>query len=122
MATKLERSIGLARLALFWEALWEAAFPALFTVAIFAIAVFSGFLAALPDLVRFAALGIFALAFLWTSRPILALRLPRRAEALRRVELASNLTHRPASAVTDRLAAEFSETQSRPIWEEHILR
>jgi uncharacterized protein (TIGR02302 family) len=122
MAAKLDRTIRLARLALFWEALWAASFPALLTIAAFIIAVFSGLLAAFPDIARFTALGIFALVFLWTLKPILALRLPTRQEALRRVELASDLPHRPASAVTDRLATEFSETQSRSIWEEHILR
>jgi uncharacterized protein (TIGR02302 family) len=122
MASKLERTIGLARLALLWEALWAAAFPLLLTLAVFAIAVLSGVLAAFPDSIRFAALGGFALAFLWTLRPILALKVPSRNEALRRVELVSSLSHRPVSAVTDRIADEFSEPDSRSIWDEHILR
>ena len=74
MAQKLERTIKLARLALLWEAMWAAAFPALLTLAAFVIAVFSGLLAALPDIARFTALGLFALIFLWSLRPVLSLR------------------------------------------------
>src|SRR5947209_6813524 len=122
MAVKLERIIRLARLALIWEAVWSVVFPALLIFAILVIAVFSGLLAALPDLARFTALGLFALAFLWSLRPIVSLRIPSRSEALRRVELASQLDHRPVSAITDRLAPEFGAAQSRSIWEEHILR
>jgi uncharacterized protein (TIGR02302 family) len=122
MAVKLERTIRLARLALIWEAAWSAVFPALLVLAVLAIAVFSGLLAALPDLARFTALGFFALALLWSLRPIISLRLPSRTAALRRVELASQLDHRPISAITDRLAAEFGAAQSRSIWDEHILR
>ena len=61
MAAKLERTIRLARLALMWEAIWAAAFPALLTIAVFLLAVLSGLLAAFPDMVRFTALGLFAL-------------------------------------------------------------
>jgi hypothetical protein len=122
MAVKLERTIRLARLALIWEAVWSAVFPALLVFAVLVVAVFSGLLAALPDLARFTALGLFALAFLWSLRPIVFLRIPSRTEALRRVELASQLDHRPVSAITDRLAPEFGAAQSRSIWEEHILR
>jgi uncharacterized protein (TIGR02302 family) len=122
MSAKLDRTIRLARWAIIWERLWGAAFPALFVIALFAIAAFSGLIAILPDMARLAALGVFAIAFLAALRPLLRLRAPSRSESLRRVELASALDHRPVAAVTDRLAPEFADSGSRSVWDEHLIR
>lgn len=120
MSPKLKRTVLRARLALFWERLWAAAYPLLMVLAVFAIAILTGFLGLLPDLARYAALGLFLLAFLWALRPLLTLVFPERAEGLRRIEQASALDHRPVSASED-TPANPSPTASA-IWEAHVAR
>lgn len=120
MSPKLQRTVWRARLALFWERLWAASFPLGMLAALFAVVVLTGLLALLPDYVRYAALAAFALAFLWMLRPIFRLVFPARAEALRRVEGASALDHRPISASEDKPANPGSAASA--IWEVHVAR
>ncbi len=120
MSPKLQRTVWRARLALFWERLWAAAFPLVMLAALFTIAVLTGLLALLPDYVRYAVLAAFVLAFLWALRPLFRLVLPERAEALRRVEQASALDHRPISASEDKPANPSGAAST--IWEAHVTR
>ena len=120
MTPKLERTVLRARLALFWERLWAAAYPLLMVLAVFTMAVLTGILAALPDLIRYAALAALALALLWSLRPLLALAFPWRSEGLRRIEQASFLDHRPVSAVEDKPANPSPESST--IWQAHVAR
>jgi uncharacterized protein (TIGR02302 family) len=120
MSPKLTRTVWRARLALNWERLWAAAYPLVMVLALFAMAVLTGLLGVLPDLARYAALALFALAFIWALRPLFRLALPARGEALRRIETASALDHRPVSASEDRPAN--PSALSSAIWEEHVAR
>jgi uncharacterized protein (TIGR02302 family) len=120
MNPKLQRTVWRARLALFWERLWAASYPVVMVLALFAITVLTGLLGHLPDLARYAALAAFALAFLWALRPLLVLAIPARSEALRRVEICSQLDHRPVSASEDKPAN--PSPASSAIWEEHVAR
>jgi uncharacterized protein (TIGR02302 family) len=120
MNRKLQRTVWRARMALYWERLWAAAYPVVMVLALFTMAVLTGLLTLLPDLARYAALIAFALAFLWTLRPLLRLAFPARGEALRRIETSSALDHRPVSASEDK-AANPSPLASA-IWEEHVAR
>lgn len=120
MSSKLQRTVWRARLALLWERLWAASYPLLLVGALFVIAVLTGFLGLLPDYIRYAALAAFALALLWTLRPLFRLVLPERAEALRRVERASALDHRPISATEDKPANPSAAASA--IWEAHVAR
>ncbi|MGE0006379.1 MAG: TIGR02302 family protein [Parvibaculaceae bacterium] len=120
MSAKLRRTVWRARLALYWERLWSAAYLLVMVLALFAMAVLTGLLAHLPDLARYAALAVFAIAFLASLRPLFRLAFPARSEALRRVETASALDHRPASASEDRPANPSPAASA--IWEEHVAR
>ncbi|HTN99024.1 MAG TPA: DUF4175 family protein, partial [Nordella sp.] len=120
MSPKLQRTVWRARLALFWERLWAASYPLVMVGALFIVAVLTGFLALLPDYIRYAALAAFALAFLWTLRPLFRLVFPERTEALRRIEQASALDHRPISAAEDKPANPGAASSA--IWEVHVAR
>src|SRR6476469_4186005 len=120
MSPKLQRTVWRARLALYWERLWAAAYPLVMVLALFILAVLTGLLTLLPDLARYAALGAFVLAFLWTLRPLLRLALPARGEALRRIETSSALDHRPVSAAEDTPANPSPAASA--IWEAHVAR
>jgi uncharacterized protein (TIGR02302 family) len=89
-------------------------------LALFTLAVLTGLLPLLPDLARYAALAAFALALLWTLRPLLRLAFPARGEALRRVETSSALDHRPVSASEDKPAN--PSPLASAVWEEHVAR
>ena len=120
MTPKLQRTVLRARLALFWERLWAASYPLLMVLALFTMAVLTGILAELPDLVRYAALAVFVFAFIWALRPLVSLAYPARSEGLRRIEQASSLDHRPVSASEDRPANPSPEGST--IWEAHVAR
>lgn len=118
----LARKVHLARAAIFLETLWRAVFPPLMIVGAVTLAVLTGLLAGLPAGVRFAAIGLAGLAFLWSLRPVLTLSLPSEAAGLRRVELMSELRHRPATAWRDRLSDPRVGPESRLLWQEHRAR
>ena len=120
MSPKLKRTVLRARLALFWERLWTAAYPLVMVLAVFTVAVLTGILGLLPDLARYAALAVFGLAALWALRPLLSLAYPQRSEGLRRIERASALDHRPVSASEDTPAN--PSPISSTIWDEHVAR
>src|SRR5918994_5212268 len=91
----LRRKVQLARVAILWEALWRAAYPAVMVVGLTALAVLTGVLALLPAIVKLGALGLAGIAFLWSLRPILAVRMPDSAAGVRRGQLVSHLPHPP---------------------------
>ena len=51
--------------------------------------------------------------------PLAWLRLPRRAEALARLDLTSGIDHRPATALADRLAPTASDPVMEALWRAH---
>lgn len=118
----LDRKLALAKLALLWEALWRDAFPALMIAGVVALAVLTGALALLPGMARLAVLAVAGLGLAWSLRPLLSLRLPDDAAALRRLETHSNLKHRPATTWRDDLADPGAGSESRALWQAHRAR
>ena len=112
----LARKISEARLAILWERLWGALYPAVMVAGVFALMVLSGLLPGLPDWMRFASLALFALALVWALVPVVRLIMPTRPEAMRRIEVASGLAHRPVAGSEDRLADAEHDPQSATIW------
>ncbi len=100
----------------------ERCLPAILVLGLFAVAVLSGLLANLPDIVRYVALALFAAAFLWSLKSFYGLKLPGRDVAIRRVESESALTHRPVASAFDNLAGPNPDPLSAQIWEAHKLR
>ncbi|MCW8087800.1 DUF4175 family protein, partial [Sabulicella glaciei] len=95
----------LARLALWWEGAWLAAWPVLAVLGLFLVFAWSGLPALLPGwthllvLLGFAAGLVLALRVGWRG-----LRRPGAAQADRRLEAESGLRHRPLAALEDRAA------------------
>jgi len=119
-STRLDRKITQAWLAMIWERLWAAFFWPALVLGAATTAVLSGVLPRLPDLLHYAALAVFLVAFVLSLRSLLRTVWPSRREAMRRLEIHSGLAHRPVSALSDQLS-EDDETQ-RIIWEEHRRR
>ena len=119
---KLERRIAVARAVIGFERIWAALLWPIVIVCLGLALVFSGLLPWLPAPARLAALALMAVVLLWSLRPLTGIAWPRRAEAMRRIELSSGLAHRPVSAAEDRLAADGDGPQQQAIWREHKLR
>lgn len=115
--------VALARLALLWEALWPALWPA---VAVASSFVVLALLDALPQVAGWLHALIlvgFAFAFLWLLWDGLrAIRLPLRQAAVRRLERASDLSHRPLQVLADDLAAGADDRDSEELWRLHRRR
>ncbi len=118
----LERKVLFARLALFWERLWPAIFQTLMVIGAFALVTLAGLFEVLPQTLHIIVLVGFALAFLWSLRPLRSLRWPARKAALRHLELASGLPHRPASSYEDTWTGNNNDTLSRRLWLQHKKR
>ena len=121
--SRVVRQVSLARAALFWEQLWPALWlPATILGAFLALSLLD-VLPRLPSWAHVAALAIFGVAFVTAVwRALVALTLPDEADARRRLEVASDLTHRPLSGIDDRLALGATDPVSRALWEAHRRR
>jgi uncharacterized protein (TIGR02302 family) len=122
MRQRLDGKILQAQLVLAWEAIWNAAFPAVMILGGFALAVLSGLLASLPDIMRFSALAVFVIGLAWSLRPFFRLRLPDRGAAIRRIETETQLSHHPVATAFDTLADPAPEPETALIWQAHKLR
>ncbi|MFT5539893.1 MAG: hypothetical protein ACI82H_001417 [Alphaproteobacteria bacterium] len=119
----LGRKLWLARFALAWEHTWPALWPALgLGGAFIALALFD----ILPELPIWLH-GIVLAAFLggvghalW--RGLRPLRFPGIPPAQRRIEKASDLTHRPLTLARDQLAGGHTDPESAALWRLHRQR
>jgi uncharacterized protein (TIGR02302 family) len=119
-ADRLGARLALARAALLWERLWPALWPATGIVGLFALFAVFDIGPALPGwlhaglLVGFA--GGLGLA-LW--RGLAALRLPDERAAGRRLEQASELSHRPVTTRDDWIEIGRGDTGAVALWDAH---
>ena len=117
----LARQRHLARLVLWWEAVWPALWPTLGVVGLFLILALGGVIQLLPPLLHAGVLAGFALAFGWAIRAAWpAFRSPHRDHAERRLERDSRLAHRPLAALRDRPAVQ--DPAALALWEAHRER
>ncbi|HTI86279.1 MAG TPA: DUF4175 family protein [Alphaproteobacteria bacterium] len=120
---RLEQTLWRARLALFWERLWPRLAPAATVAALFAALVLFDAFPVLPFWIHVAALALFALLFLAALvRAPLGLRWPTSAEGRRRVEVASELRHRPLETLNEPIAVGADDPQTRALWTAHQAR
>jgi uncharacterized protein (TIGR02302 family) len=119
---RIERAIRRARLVLLWEAAWPLTAPVLVLTGLFAIVSWFGLWRVAPDTVRLIILASFAAAIVFLAVRWFRLRRPARAAALARVEQATGLLHRPATAFTDRLAIGAADPAAQALWLAHRER
>ena len=105
--------------ALLWEQAWPPLAAALVVLCIFLAVSWAGLWISIPPLARIAGLLIFAALLAVSLSPFLWLKLPRRAEALARLDRDSGLQHRPATAAGDRLANASGDPMTEALWHAH---
>jgi uncharacterized protein (TIGR02302 family) len=109
-----------------WAVLWERLWPPLATLATaigtFLIVSWAGLWLTLPPIWRAVGVGLFGLIVLASAVPLARLALPRRRDALRRLDLQSGLPHRPATTISDEVAAGTEDKGSLALWQAHMVR
>ena len=116
----LGRRIAQARINLVWETIWPAVWPALGIAGTFAALALLDFFAVLPGWLHAMFLAATAAGFGYALyRALRILVLPTQEDALRRIELASGLEHRPLEALQDTLPAGQDDPTTKALWEAH---
>src|ERR687894_2179766 len=122
LQARLERLVGQARAALWWEGLWPALWAPLRVLMTFAALSWLGLWLDLTPFARKVGVGLFAAALLLSLWPLVRLRPPARATALARLDRDSGLKHGPARAFEDTLALGHEDPGSRTLWDLHRRR
>jgi uncharacterized protein (TIGR02302 family) len=115
-------ALARARQALLWERLWPVLAATAVGAGLFLAASWAGLWLQLPPVGRIVGLVLFGAILLASLIPALWLRLPRTADALRRLDHASGLDHRPATALTDELATRDDDPVADALWRAHLVR
>ncbi|MFG1478373.1 TIGR02302 family protein [Xanthobacter sp. V4C-4] len=118
----LARATRRARLALLWERAWPGLAAVLTVLALFLAASFAGLWQALPALGRIVGVAGFGLLLIRAVWPLARLRRPDDAEAVARLDRASALAHRPATALSDSLATRPDDPVGAALWRAHLAR
>src|SRR6266853_2358890 len=118
----LTRALVRARWTIFWERLWPALASVATVIGLFLAVSWLGLWLWMPPIARAIGLGIFFLLTAAAFAPLLMLRVPSRAEGLRRLDRNSGLPHRPATAIADEIAAPTQDSYSVALWRAHIER
>ena len=120
--TRLDALSGRAGFAIAWERLWPAFAGVLVVIAIFLAVSFVGVWLEVPRWARIGGTAVFGLAIAGVLGSLVSFRRPTRGERLARVDRDSNLPHRPATTIEDRLANGNDDPTTRAIWELHRKR
>ena len=102
-ARRFERRVGLSRLALVGEHIWESLLWPFLVLAVFLILSLFDAWRFMPPLLHQGLLIAFGIALLVSLLPLIRFPMPTRAEALRRLERNAGIKHRPASSYEDKL-------------------
>lgn len=112
----LNRKLAWTKRAIFLEDLWLKLWPLLIVLALFVIAALFEVWSVLTPLLHRFVLALFVFAALFALYPLLSLRWPGDAKALKRLDKNSILPHQPAQAFKDKLAPEFDTKKTRTLW------
>ena len=118
----LTRGVARARLSLLWEQAWPPLAAFLTVCGLFLAVSWLGLWLWLPPLARAIGVAIFGLLALAALSPLIFVRIPTLADGLQRLDRRSGLPHRPAVAMTDRLAASSSDPLTQALWRAHVER
>jgi uncharacterized protein (TIGR02302 family) len=116
------RALKHARWIIFWERVWPPVASVATVCGLFLAISWLGVWSWLPAWGRLVGLGVFFLLSAAAFSQFLVLRLPSRAEALRRLDHNSGLAHRPATAMADKMAAPLPDSHASVLWRVHVER
>lgn len=118
----LARALQRARGSLLWERLWPALATLATALGLFLAFSWAGLWMALPPIGRAIGLGVFVLLTLVAAVPLIQLRVPSVRDGLRRLDRGSGQQHRPATAISDQIAANSHDPVAQALWQAHVER
>lgn len=118
----LERALFRARCSILWERLWPALAANAAVLGLFATVSWAGLWLSLPALGRAIGISVFLAMLAIATWPLLRIRWPSTEEALRRLDRASGLMHRPATAIADAMATSPNDQVTLALWQAHVDR
>ena len=118
----LAQALRRARGSLLWERLWPALAALATVLGLFLAFSWAGLWLVLPPLARAIGLFVFAVALVASALPLLIVRLPSIQDGLRRLDRSTGETHRPATTVADRIAANRQDPVAQALWQAHVER
>src|SRR5262249_53065711 len=117
-----ERKVLLSKWALLFEQIWPRAWLFLGLAGLFIAVSLAGLWSRVPELPHKIVLGLFGLGFLAALIALFGVRWPSREQAIRRVEGASGVHHRPASSYEDTLTLGAEDARTAALWKAHRQR
>jgi uncharacterized protein (TIGR02302 family) len=118
----LARALQRARLSILWERLWPALASAASGFGLFLAVSWMGLWLWLPPIGRAIGLFLFLVLCIAATVPLFMVRVPSKTDGLRRLDRMSNLAHRPATTVADKMAAAENDLHSVALWRAHVSR
>ncbi len=122
LSYRLKRLAFKAQLYLFWERFWPAIQVPLIVACLYVAVSFLGLWQLLGFYGSAFASILFLTVFIWCCYPLLHLRFPDEAEGLRKVEVASDLPHRPLLSYRDEQATGMDDEEALALWSAHQQR
>lgn len=122
-ADRAERYVALAQLAILWERVWPALWPASGVAGLFVAAALFDVFASVPSWLHvLLLLSLFLGVGFLLHQTLRGFRFPTWEEGARRVERDSLLVHRPITEGHDRLATGENDPWTTTIWRTHLRR
>lgn len=118
----LSAALTRARRAIFWENVWPLVVSLLSAIGIFLTLSWAGLWISLPPYGRIAGVALFALLVLAALIPAIRIRIPGLRDAVTRLDRANLTAHRPATALTDKLATKSEDPAAAALWRAHLER
>jgi uncharacterized protein (TIGR02302 family) len=116
------RKVRASRITLYFERLWPRLWLILGVSGLFLLVSLLNVWAHLPQPAHIALLGGFAVAAFAAVIYAARVNYPGREEAVRRLERASGIPHRPASSYEDTITANAEDPRTSAIWQAHRAR
>ena len=116
------RKVRASRITLYFERLWPRLWLILGVAGLFLLVSLLNVWAHLPQPAHIALLAGFAVAALAAVIYAARANYPGREEAVRRLERASGIPHRPASSYEDTITANAEDPRTSAIWQAHRAR
>ncbi|MGZ5889561.1 MAG: TIGR02302 family protein [Hyphomicrobium sp.] len=116
------RKVRASRITLYFERLWPRLWLILGVAGLFLLVSLLNVWAHLPQPAHIALLAGFAMAALAAVIYAARVNYPGREEAVRRLERASGIPHRPASSYEDTITANAEDPRTSAIWQAHRAR
>jgi uncharacterized protein (TIGR02302 family) len=118
----LSLAVSRARQALLWESIWPVVVSLLSAAGIFLALSWAGLWISLPPYGRIAGVTIFALLVIAALTPAIRIRIPGLRDAVSRLDRTNIAAHRPATALTDKLATKAEDPMAAALWRAHLSR